>query len=117
MKRLLQTRFVPKYYMQEFYFKLQSLSQGGMCVEDYVKEFEKLMIRCELQPQEQTIAKFIGGLQKGIAVVVELQNDTTFKDVIKLAIKVERQSKRFSSKQVVTQPTRSKAITPSWSAS
>ena len=44
-----------------------------MSVEDYVKEFEMLMIRCELQEsQEQTIVRFIGGLQREIADLVEL---------------------------------------------
>lgn len=35
LKRLMQKRFVLEYY-----------KQWGMCVEDYIKEFELLMIRC-----------------------------------------------------------------------
>jgi hypothetical protein len=43
-------------------------------VEEYVKDFEFLLIRCELmEPQEQTIARFLGGLRKDITNVVELQ--------------------------------------------
>ena len=48
MKRIMQKCFVPEYYRQELYIRLQSLRQGGMCVEDYVKEFEMLMMRCDL---------------------------------------------------------------------
>ncbi|KAF2290329.1 hypothetical protein GH714_010914 [Hevea brasiliensis] len=49
MKRTIEKRFVPEYYKQELYIKLQSLCQGGMCVEDYVKEFEILMLRCDVR--------------------------------------------------------------------
>ena len=95
MKRIMQKCFVPKYYRQELYIRLQSLRQGGMCVEDYVKEFEMLMMMCDLQePQEQTIARFLGGLNKDIADKVELLPFVFVEDVIKLAVKVERQFKR-----------------------
>ena len=41
-------------------------------MEEYVKEF-LLLIRYELmEPQEQTITRFLGGLRKDIANVVEL---------------------------------------------
>ena len=44
MKRLIEKRFVPQYYKQELFIKMQTLRQGVFCVEDYVKEFEMLMI-------------------------------------------------------------------------
>ena len=121
MKRLMQRRFVPDYYKQELYIKLQGLRQGGMCVEDYVKEFEMLKIRCELQePEEQTIARFLGGLNREIADLVELQNFVFLEDVIKLAVKVERQRKRISTKQHVSRQVGNKIAnspTPSFNTS
>jgi hypothetical protein len=64
-------------------------------VEEYVKEFELLLIRCELmEPQEQTIARFLGGLRKDITNVFELQSYIFLEEVIKLATRVERQQKR-----------------------
>ncbi|XP_052172190.1 uncharacterized protein LOC127788118 [Diospyros lotus] len=117
MKRLMKKRFVPEYYKQELYIRLQSLRQGGMSVEDYVKEFEMLMMRCELQElQEQTIARFIGGLNREIANIVELQPFVFLEDIIKLAIKVERQLKRNPTKHMVSRQTGSK-ITNSLSTS
>ena len=57
MKRIMHRRFMPEYYMQNLYLKLQSIRQGGMSVEDYVMEFEMLSMRCELsEPREQTVA-------------------------------------------------------------
>lgn len=53
------------------------------------------MMRCEVEePEEQTIARYIGALRSEIADVVELQPYWTYKDVVKLAIKVERQIKQ-----------------------
>ena len=48
MKRLKEKRFVPQYYKQELFIKMQTLCQGAFCVEDYIKEFEMLMISCDL---------------------------------------------------------------------
>ena len=99
MKRLIEKRFVPQYYKQELFIKMQTLRQGGFCVEDYIKEFEMLMICCDLQkPQEQTIARFISGLQKEIADAVELQPYVSFEDVIKLAMKIQRERRRSPTK-------------------
>ncbi|XP_031375718.1 uncharacterized protein LOC116190194, partial [Punica granatum] len=95
MKRIIHRRFVPEYYKQDLFLKLQRIRQGGMSVEHYVMEFEMLSMRCEpSEPREQTIARFIGGLNKEIADVVELQPYVFLEDVITLASKVEKQRKR-----------------------
>ena len=73
---------------------MQTLQQGAYCVEDYMKEFEMLMMRCNVhEPQEQTIARFISGLHKEIVDSMELQPFTTYEDVILLVVKVEKQRK------------------------
>ncbi|PKI38331.1 hypothetical protein CRG98_041289 [Punica granatum] len=47
---------------------------------------------CELrESQETTITRLLGGLNKGIAVMIEHQPFVSLDDVIKLAIKVQRQ--------------------------
>jgi hypothetical protein len=97
MKRVMKKRLVPDYYRHKLYIKLQTLRQGSLSVEEYVMEFELLMICYELiKPQEQTIARFIGGLRKDIANVVEFQPYSFLEDVIKLARKIERQQKKRS---------------------
>jgi hypothetical protein len=97
MKRVMKKRLVPDYYKHELYIKLQTLRQGSLSVEEYVMESELLMICYELiEPQEQTIARFIGGLRKDIGNVVELQPYIFLEDVIKLATKIERQQKKMS---------------------
>jgi hypothetical protein len=49
MKRVMKKRFVPHYYKHELYIRLQTLQQGSLSVEEYVKEFELLLIQCEYQ--------------------------------------------------------------------
>jgi hypothetical protein len=44
-----------------------------------------------MEPQEQTLARFLGGLRKDIANVVVLQSYIFLEEVIKLTTQVERQ--------------------------
>ncbi|PKI47866.1 hypothetical protein CRG98_031740 [Punica granatum] len=69
---------------------------------------------CELrESQETTIARFLGGLNKGIANIIERQPFVSLEDVIKLAIKVRRKRKHgqltmprvFNLKPVITRST------------
>jgi len=51
-------------------------------VEEYTREFEKLLIKCDLrESEEQTIVRYLGGLDPRYAYVVELQQYTTFDEV------------------------------------
>ena len=45
MKRILRKRFVPANYKHELFMRLQTLRQGGKTVDEYIQEFEMLMIR------------------------------------------------------------------------
>ena len=91
----MERSFISQYYKQELFIKMKTLCQGTYSVKDYVKEFEMLIIRVELQEaQEQTIARFISGLNKEIANLVDLQPYVSLEDVIKLAMKIERQQSR-----------------------
>ncbi|KAK0598320.1 hypothetical protein LWI29_033651 [Acer saccharum] len=48
-----------------------------------------------MEPEEQTIARYLGGLNYEISNVVQLQPYWTFDDVFKLAFKVEKQQKEI----------------------
>jgi len=65
-----------------------------MSVEEYTREFEKLLINCDIQePKEQTIVRYLGGLDPRYSNVVELQSYASSHDVCVLAHKVEQQKK------------------------
>jgi len=45
-----------------------------MSVDEYTWEFEKLLIKCDIQePEEQTIIRYLSGLEPKYPNVVELQ--------------------------------------------
>ena len=89
MKTVIRRSFVPSHYYQDLYQKLQSLTQGSMCIDDYYKEMEIAMIRANVKKdKDTTMARFLNGLNQDIANVVELE------DMVHMTIKVERQFKR-----------------------
>ncbi|XP_074298776.1 uncharacterized protein LOC141629708 [Silene latifolia] len=86
--------FLPRDYEQDNYLKLTSLTQESLSVADYVKEFEKLSIVCDLEEKEELrTARFIRGLNSSLALRVEIQNYDGFNDVCRLALKFEKQDK------------------------
>ena len=94
MRTKLKDRFLPPSYLQDNYSKLHHLQQGSLSVEEYTREFEKLLIKCDIQESEdQTIVRYLSGLDTRYAHVVELQQYSSFDDVCVLAHRVQQQRK------------------------
>ena len=94
LKAIMRRRFVPSHYYRDLYKKLQNLIQGSRSVEDYHKEMEVAMIRANvMEDREATITRFLSGLNSEIASVVELQHYKEVKDMVHMAMKVERRLK------------------------
>ncbi|KAK5842784.1 hypothetical protein PVK06_005176 [Gossypium arboreum] len=73
----------------------ENLTQGNQSVEDYYKEMEVAMIRAAIEEdREATMARFLAGLNRDIANIVELQHYVKVMDMVHMAIKVEKQLKR-----------------------
>ncbi|XP_016733212.2 uncharacterized protein [Gossypium hirsutum] len=95
MKAVMRRRFIPSYYHRELHQKLQNLIQGTKSVEDYYKEIKVAMIHADIQEdREATMARFLAGLNREIANVVELQHYIEVVDMVHMAIKVEKQLKQ-----------------------
>jgi hypothetical protein len=95
MKAIMRRRFVPSHYYRDLYQKLQSLTQGYRSVDDYYKEMEIVLIRANVEEdREATMARFLNGLNRDIANMVELQHYVELEDMVHMAIKVELQLKR-----------------------
>jgi hypothetical protein len=95
LKALMRRRFVPSHYYRDLYQKLQNLTQGSRSVKDYHKEMEEAMISANVEEdREASMAKFLSGLNRDIANVVELQHYVEVEDMVHMAMKVERQLKR-----------------------
>ena len=101
MKTVMMRRFIPSHYYRGLFQKLQTLTQGSKCVEDYYKEMEIAMIRADVEEdREATMARFLNGLHRDIANVVELQHYVELTNMVHMAIKVEQQLKRKGSTRV-----------------
>uniref|UniRef100_A0A2N9IPQ0 CCHC-type domain-containing protein n=1 Tax=Fagus sylvatica TaxID=28930 RepID=A0A2N9IPQ0_FAGSY len=75
LKAIMRRRFVPSHFYRDLYQKLQNLTQGSRSVEDYHKEMEVAMIRANVEEdREATMARFLSGLNRDIANVIELQH-------------------------------------------
>jgi len=62
MKSKLKGRFLPASYLQDSY-ALHKFTQRNMIVEEYTREFKKLLIKYHIQePKEQTIVRYFRGL-------------------------------------------------------
>jgi len=73
MKAKLKARFLPSSYIQDIYSQLHNLTQGDMSVDEYTREFEKLLIKYDIQePEQQTIVRYLGGLEPKYSDVIEL---------------------------------------------
>ena len=85
-------RFVPEHYRQDLFNKLQHLKQGTKSVEEYYKEIEMTMLRADLKElEEQTLARFLSGLNYPIRKIVEFQPYKTMTELLHQATKAERQ--------------------------
>ena len=108
MKVLVRRRFVPSHYYRDFYLKLQGLNQISRSVDEYFKEMEIAMTWANvIEDREATMARFLNGLNRDIANVVELQHCVELKDMVHMATKVERQLKRRGSTRFQTNSTSS----------
>ena len=90
MKEKLKAKFLPPHHLQDNYTKLHNLRQESKSVEEYTREFEKLVMTCDLRENEdQTLVRYLGGLNESIRNVLELQSYSTLDEVSALAHKVE----------------------------
>jgi len=48
MKEKLKDQFLPRSYLQDNYSKLHHIQQGNLNVEEYPREEEKLLIKCDI---------------------------------------------------------------------
>ena len=79
LKTIMRRRFIPSHYYRDLFQRLQSLTQGSKSVEE---------------DREATMARFLNGLNRDIANIVELQHYVELEDMMHMVMKVERQLKQ-----------------------
>jgi len=96
IKVKMHEHFIPFYHRRETLLKLQRLQQGSMCVEEYFKLMESMLLKVGLhdEHEEEKVTRFVSGLRREIQDVVDLYEYSTLSKVLHLALKVENQLKR-----------------------
>ena len=85
----MRRRFIPNHYYRDLF---QSLTQDSKSVKDYHEEMEDAMIRANVEEDRETImVRFLNGLNRDIANIVELQHYVELEDMVHMAMKVETQ--------------------------
>lgn len=91
LKTRMKKRFLPSDFTQDMFRKLQVLQQNTPSVEEYVVEFEKINMLCDVDEKaEHKIARFIAGLDKKLAKKVDLQPYWSFEEVVQVAMRAEK---------------------------
>ena len=74
MKREIKRKYLPIDYKQDVFHKIHNFKHRELTVEDYMVEFDNIMLKGDLvELEEQTIARYLGDLRYDIANVVQLQ--------------------------------------------
>ncbi|XP_021737238.1 uncharacterized protein LOC110703760 [Chenopodium quinoa] len=104
----MRDRFIPHNYKQGQYVKWSTLQQNGDSVEDYIKEFDRLAIVCEISENEELkLGRFIAGLDQELQDKLEGYTNLTFNEACKLVIKFDAKRKKkkpTTNPQVVRKP-------------
>ncbi|KAJ9563958.1 hypothetical protein OSB04_009118 [Centaurea solstitialis] len=78
---------------------------ASLSIDDYTREFEQLVLRSGIEEKpEQTMARYVGGLNHEIAEKLELQPYWSFGEVCKLASKIEMRAKYKKAEKATLKP-------------
>ena len=114
LKKHLRRKYVPSSYKQQLYVHRSTLRQGGKSVADYIQEWEKLAVLCDInKPEDMKIGKFIGGLREDLREKLEVMQHVTFDTVCNSALTYEKYSKKKSTYTQPFKPTSPKISTVS----
>ena len=89
----MRKRYVPKHYERNLKTKLQHLRQGTKSVAEYYQEMETMMERENVREEEDTMPRFLGGLNREIAHLVDRNPPSYLEDMYHYALKIEDQLK------------------------
>ena len=68
-----ESSVLPSSYVQDSCAQLHNLTQWSVSVDEYTRDSEKLLIKCDIQElEEHTIVHYLGGLDPKYLNVVEL---------------------------------------------
>ncbi|XP_057529968.1 uncharacterized protein LOC130808520 [Amaranthus tricolor] len=95
----------------QLHIQWSTLRQGNRPVVDYIQEWEKLAVMCDIpEPEEIKIGRFIGGLREDLREKLEVMPNLTLDLAYNSAITYEKYARR---RNTYTQPSRPAPYKPS----
>ena len=92
LKVAMRNRFVPPAFKRDLRKKLQRLNQGNRSVEEYYQELQISMLRCDIiEDEEAAMARFYGGLGRGIQDIVDYKEYDSVPRLFHLACLAEKE--------------------------
>ncbi|KAK1663595.1 hypothetical protein QYE76_051754 [Lolium multiflorum] len=92
MQEVMHTRFVPTHHKRDLFNKLTQLKESYKSVEEYYKEMHMTMMSANVdEREEQTMARFLNGLNIPVKRIVELLPYKNMVELLHQATRAERQ--------------------------
>ena len=67
LKSKLKSKFLPHHYLQDNFTRLHHIRQEAISVEEYTRDFERLLMTYDLRESEgQTMVRYLRGLNESI---------------------------------------------------
>ena len=86
----MKSHFVPPYYQRDLHLKLQNLKQSDKGVQEYYQELLIGLAHCGIrEDDDETSARFFGGLNRDIQNILNYKEWTHFSQLYHLALKAE----------------------------
>ncbi|PKI36113.1 hypothetical protein CRG98_043495 [Punica granatum] len=93
MKRELKKKFLPTSYVQDIFCRIYDFKQDEQTAEEYTAEFEQLLMKCDVvEPEEQTIARYLGGKEGVLNRVSASRSKPTLTDKATSSKSIPRKS-------------------------
>jgi retrotransposon gag protein len=71
LKKILRRKYVPSNYTQQLSMQWSTLSQGNKTVAQYIQEWERLSVLCDVRDSEDMrVGKFLGGLREDLRITL-----------------------------------------------
>ncbi|CAO2837812.1 unnamed protein product [Amaranthus hypochondriacus] len=98
LKKKLRRKYVPSNYTQQLSMKWNTLTQGNKTVAQYIQEWEKLYVLCDVNDSEDMrVGKFLGGLREDLRMKLSLIPNLTVALAGEHALLLEQYAKKRTS--------------------
>ncbi|XP_057550663.1 uncharacterized protein LOC130828721 [Amaranthus tricolor] len=97
LKKNMRRKYIPSYHKQQQYVQLNSTKQGSRTVQEYLNEWERIYVLCDLNdPEDMRVSRFIAGLRDDIKGQMRITPDLTVHSASMYAQEIERLNLRFA---------------------